>query len=473
VLGLDGPKAIQQKFDEFRSQSHVAVVQKYLAAGNALQAKAYFTEKMGDEKAGRPREILEVDAARVRDKVEANATDTAANMDADAEWVAHGPKQYGDDVDMFTMEENLLARAGGDVTRRNAARQYLRSKAVSWEAQGKQRQDRSRWAIYNAIEQGATLDQIKAMPQWSQNEPIWGAVIKELRQKQRADYAFNRSRLNDPWEDYVREERGREISYSERFNTILDNPGALVTKGDEFLVDVREHGSQDQYNTVRRLLKEVQGNQAAADKVEIDNARLKAAMVRGGATWANAETSTYTEAQQVQLADMRREVNTRIQAALRAGVQATGRVPSLSPAEEEKLIDEVVLEKWTTRGALGGVFGPGTATRAQVTRDRLGLDVVKLEDMRPDGRDMLVRMLQEKTATSDMALLPKTIMARYRGAMERAYAAFELGAPQAEWEKILFSTLSNPAAARPRATNPAGPPPRGTPPPPDITRPQR
>lgn len=155
--GLGTDQAAQMA-NEFASKLHTGVIERMLTDGQDQAATAYMQAHRT--------EIVGADRLAIEKKLEVATTDGTAMRAVDAAWAALGPKDASDPIAMAAMEQKIREEYADQPAVIKAARMELRSRGEAWNIEQRERIASAKAAVLGAYNTGATLAEVKRMPQY-------------------------------------------------------------------------------------------------------------------------------------------------------------------------------------------------------------------------------------------------------------------------------------------------------------------
>lgn len=157
IPGL-GPAARAEAMVATLSATHQGVIENYLARGLDQKAQAYYTDFKDD--------IVGPQQTEIEQKLESATTAGTGLRAAETIWQQRGPKSETDPISLDEMEQAARTQFANDPKSLEATIHFLRERKAGVDAGRKDRQEAVAGALWVAVAKGATLADIRRMPQY-------------------------------------------------------------------------------------------------------------------------------------------------------------------------------------------------------------------------------------------------------------------------------------------------------------------
>lgn len=157
--GITDPEAVKLAILEEKSSAHTGVINAMMV-NNPKAALAYF----GTHKD----EILAAQQTKYSKELKTINEANDALEGADSVWNTLGPKGDGQPVQLDVMESKVREMFDGDAGKIKATIDELRSRASAFNSSERERMDSSKSKVLGAFAQGASLAQLRKMPEFAQ-----------------------------------------------------------------------------------------------------------------------------------------------------------------------------------------------------------------------------------------------------------------------------------------------------------------
>lgn len=176
------PAAVEANIREFQTHVHDNVIKQYLATGQDRAAQVYF-EETKDQISGEAQ-------SRIQAALESATTEGEGLRTATDLWTKLGPKSDADPIQLDAMEEAARAKYAEEPKLLKATMSFLRERKAAVDASRKDREDATLGTLWKSVTQGATLTQMRTMPEYL-NAP--GKVQAQISDYivQKAEHAAN------------------------------------------------------------------------------------------------------------------------------------------------------------------------------------------------------------------------------------------------------------------------------------------
>lgn len=205
TLGM-GPEGIKEAIDKTTTSIHSGVIESLLAQDRTKSAQVYFEEAVAAN------QIHGEARTKLQDALDTATTATKGLTAADAIWSQHGPKGESDPINLDTMETAARAQFADDPKALRATIQQLRERKAGVDAGRQDRKEQTAGSLWAAVAQGATLADIRRMPEYLKapgqlQTQISEHIVTEAQQKADRSYTLSqrgeaeKSRLEKQKED--------------------------------------------------------------------------------------------------------------------------------------------------------------------------------------------------------------------------------------------------------------------------------
>lgn len=153
-----GAEYVKQKVAQVRSNTHVGIVDRFLANGQDRTASEYF-------KANKV-EIAGDDISKVEHKLKVATNEAEGLRGASAIWDKLGPKNDLDPVNTDKLTSEAEAKFAADPQVLKSVKQVLHERATMHNAAQRERREASSSSVWKVIEGGGTLASVRKMPEY-------------------------------------------------------------------------------------------------------------------------------------------------------------------------------------------------------------------------------------------------------------------------------------------------------------------
>lgn len=457
---------VTEAIAEARSKTHLAVLNKLVDMGDDIAATEYYERVTATpDPQTQPPELLDSDAARIREKLDVNSTDGEGRRLAQALFAEMGPKNPGDPVNTFQIAQEARKRAKTTKVGERAV-EYLKTFELEFEGQQANVQKAINGTLADYYEREVPLAEVMKSAAWANADPTVRAKFHEdvnNRERQRiadsrATHNYNQSLLNEPLEAAQRAEAMRNLKGADTYYALVFNPGRLVTMDETDIAAVTRNLGHEQAAHVQRLWTDVRGNVRAASAAKADTDMFNQAAYEAGFTFAYAPK---TNEEKDTLNQLRLAVEAEIARAQMGATAKSGTLTKLDVEEQRQLMKTVIDNKVMQPGG----WGSKPVVAAVVPKDQYGRVWIAFEKIPPKARTAMrawIRSQPSKAGVTATHTLGDTeVDAKYGEAMSRAWAASLSGADDTVWQGILgeaLGTYQPPPAARPVGASTPAPP---------------
>lgn len=421
----ESPEMTDAKVLEFRSKTHESIINALLASGQDRAAQIHFEEA---------KDAGQIDGTRLDDITKRlDAGTTAGDAARIVATVFPTPTDDHAPIDMAALYDKANAMAGDNQKVAEQARQGLREKKSAVDDARRERDGARNEAVWGAVLQGKSIDEIRQLPEYVGNPDIQLKVRDYLQRESehedaRANAAEARAagRESRAYTAEVRRENELKMNGFAKFYD-LDTPESLraLTPGaiQAMLPDLG-------HELVGKLLGDRQQlvtgdarnatTQAAAEKKWLSS-RIDANVFNevandAGLTYVYAKTKSATQkANTGQLLDA---VNAEV------GRQTAKNGGPLTVDQQRAAAQSVIDQKVLTPGYW---FGENTQIAALVNKNDATKAYVPVAQIPAAHVTQAVDTLRPFLSASERGLSAADILAKHRQAIERAYAAHLMG----------------------------------------------
>lgn len=156
--GMSGSATEKQMRSQAISDTHVGVIERYLANGQDQLGQEYF-------KHVKP-EIAGDDAIKVEQKLKVASTEGSGQRAAADAWTKFGPRSITDPVDQNKMEDEMRKAIGDDPLVVKSALASLRERTSAHNATQREYNEKNSSDVWTQVASGASISQITRMPQY-------------------------------------------------------------------------------------------------------------------------------------------------------------------------------------------------------------------------------------------------------------------------------------------------------------------
>ncbi len=410
-----GPDARTDMTTRTVSRMYDGVIRDYLARGLDQKARMLF-DGVQDQLAGEDKTKLDRDLS--------NASTAATGLRAaEAIWAAHAPQSDEDAIQLDKMQTDARSQFANDPATLDVVLKRLHERAAGVEAGRKEREEASGGALWSAAAQGATLDDIRRLPQY--------IAAPGRLQAQIADYIVSRAERQAS-RAYTEETRGYERArraeaekeqhgWARYFD--LAQPETLAATSENALNMLRGELGDAHVNRLieekRRLLSPAALRTAAIDHDQF----MSLAQQAGLRPFETGLTGKESEDHKAAFGQLEDAVKSAIDAEQRArGNKELTRDEKASVAQ--KVIDRrVMLSRWGTDPSLPAAMVVNTKDRDNA--------YVKLADIPTPNVNEAINLIRARIQR-EQGSTREQILARYGDRIQRAYAAhvLKLGADE-------------------------------------------
>lgn len=179
-----GDEYVTQTVAQIVSNTHVGIIDRYLANGQDRAAKTYYDDIK--------KEIAGDDIAKVEGKVKVATIEGAGQRGSVEIWGKLGPKGDLDAANVDTMIEEARKKYGDDPLVFKSVSEHIKERANVHNAAQRERMEANGSTVWGRVEEGATLGQIRAMPEFlalpgKQREEIKQHMLANARRKSDID----------------------------------------------------------------------------------------------------------------------------------------------------------------------------------------------------------------------------------------------------------------------------------------------
>lgn len=177
--GIVGSETEKQLRSQTVSDTHVSVIQRYVANGQDQFASEYFTAVKGSIAGD---DIIKVEASLKNATTEGEAQRAVADV-----WGKSGPKSLTDPVDQNKLSDEIRSKYADNPGVLKASIQALHERVGAHNATQREYNEANGSAIWSAIEGGAGLNKVRSMPQFyllpgKEREAIKNHIVDRARQ---------------------------------------------------------------------------------------------------------------------------------------------------------------------------------------------------------------------------------------------------------------------------------------------------
>jgi hypothetical protein len=318
-----------------RTATHVGVIKQYLAEGDDKRAAWYFDE-VKDQITGDQRAALTA-------QLESASTAGEGLRASEAIWQAHGPKSDGDPIALDTMETAARTKFKDDPKALDATIRYLRERKSGLDAARQDRKEATAGTLWKAVNEGATLEQIRTLPEYV-NAP--GALQLQVSEKiveaaeQRANRVYTAGQRNEAAER-LRESKKERAGWAMLWH--YDSPGILSQMTDNQVLALTPDLGVDHVNRLMTKKRAITKSDDTVRAATIDDDLFKTTAQTAGFD----AYSPKTDDERSTLGQLRNVVETEIDHAQQRAGKAIGR------EEKQKIMRDIVdrkvmLDVWGT-----------------------------------------------------------------------------------------------------------------------------
>lgn len=411
AMGLTGPEQRKAFRDDIRSRVHEGVVLGLLAKDRDLDAQAYF-EEIRDQIDGDRLPQLE-------EKLANGSRDILALRVSEEIWSRHGPSGDTDPVELDKMEADARARFANDPKTLKAVITYLRERKAGVDAGRADRADQTHGALWLAVSQGASLAQIRQLPEWQAASAKVRADVADRilaraeREASRAASAASRAAAEES-RAYTRAQRLQQAKEDKGWAAYWDlaRPEVLSTLTDAQLNAKRGELGDDHVNRLFEQRRRATGDPAS---VTIDADLFLQEAHRAGLP---AYKDGKSEDEKARLGALEYAVKTTI-----AAEQAANGGKALSYERKGQITREVLRQKVMLDVSFRG---DRSTSAAVVNPEEAAIAYVPIGEISPVHIREAVNYLRSINP-GWQRLTDEQIRARAQRAIERAFAAKALG----------------------------------------------
>lgn len=161
---------LKLKTMEAESKTHITIIERMLDNGQDEAAQGYYQAN---------KDGLGASAGDIEAKLSAAVTEGKASRGVTEVWGAMGPKKAGDPVNEFEMAKAVREMFGDDEKAVKAAVSEIKERANLWNAQQKENTDANEAAVWGAVEKGASIAQVRSMPEYRNLDGKTQVSVKE------------------------------------------------------------------------------------------------------------------------------------------------------------------------------------------------------------------------------------------------------------------------------------------------------
>lgn len=155
---------------EAESKTHVSVIERMLDNGQDEAAQGYYQAN---------KDGLGADAGNIEAKLTVAVSEGKASRAVTEVWDTIGPKKDTDPVSEYAMVEAIREKLGDDEKAVKAAISDIKERAGLWNAQQRENTEANEATVWKAAEQGASIEQIRSMPEYRKLDGKTQVSIKE------------------------------------------------------------------------------------------------------------------------------------------------------------------------------------------------------------------------------------------------------------------------------------------------------
>lgn len=251
-----GSEYVAQKSAQAESDTHVGIIDRFLAQGADQVAKQYFDKNKGS--------IAGDDIAKVEQKLNVATVDGAGQRNAVAIWNDMGPKNDLAPVNQDAMVAEARKKYGDEPKVLKATMDALKEQTSIFNASQRERMEGNSSAVWTEIQKGATYNSIRGMPEFlalpgKERENIKVHMTERAdKPKQRSDLDVYYSLVNQS--TLQREEFAKVnlLEYRTKLSEVdfkrLADVQAAIRKGDQKEQDKLQSSDRVQKGIVDRAL---------------------------------------------------------------------------------------------------------------------------------------------------------------------------------------------------------------------------
>lgn len=374
--GLTDPVVLEKMNDEDITNLHKQVIQT-LVKKNPNDAKGYF-DLHKDEIRG----SLRAEIGEFAQK----ATSEALGVEgAGAEWKASGPKTDKDPVNLDVMEQNLRDKYKDDTFTLKAAISNLRERSQAFNTGRKEREDKIESTVNEAVLKGASISQVRAMPEFFQMAPDKARAISTYME----NISYTRSARADAEEnraDRRLTKDGRELTLR------LADPDELVKMTRNSLMTLLPVVGAENLTALVQRHDQLTKSADALSAARIDNDTFKSLAINAG---LHPDKKGLSEEDKDRLVQLRAAVDARLLLANRTAGKP------LPPDQRAKIAQQAFDDTVRLPGFFS-ISGYGTGTDLPVsslTKAERDKAVVVLDTGRVRVRDIPPAFVDEAETT--------------------------------------------------------------------------
>lgn len=411
-----GREEAERLASEFGSKLHAGVIERMLTDGNDLAATAYMTANRDA--------LVGADRLAVERKLEVASTEGAAMRAVDQVWQQLGPKDANAPLSMATMEEWIREQHADNPSVIKAARQELRARAEAWNHEQRERTAAASATVLGRFNTGASLAEIKRMPEYraldgKEQAQITEYVTNRLWQQDSRNYELaNRRRVEQERRQHAnlwRYQAAPESVVGLSENVIRALEPTVGAQGVAALLDMKQRFA---------------ASPQAVRTATIDTELFKSVAEDAGFDYAWQTPSKLSDDQKATLGRLRDTV----EAEIARQQQITKRELT---RDEKQGVMQKVLDQKVMRDRWGGL-STEEVVAATVEPDERGEVYVPFDKIPPSGVTAALRWMRENGAIG-LGIDDKTALAKFRTRFERAAGAQRAGASQDEINRILLA----------------------------------
>ncbi len=401
-----GPEARAVVTSKAATDLHEGVIRQLIAQGQDAKAAGYF-------------EIVKPQITGDRLAVLQQAVESASVAGqglriADAIWAEHGPQTDADPIPLDRMEAAARARAGDDTKVLEATVRYLRERKGATDAARQDRKEALAGTLWGAVARGASLDQIRKLPEYAAAPGHLQAQISE-HVVQTAEHAADRRYLlsERAGAEARRREAEKEQAGWARFWEV-SRPETLGAMSEDQILGLLPELGVDHVTRLMAQRRQIGVSGAAAREATIDRELFTSLAESAG---LRPNKPKLTEAEKSTLGQLRNAVESAIDAEQRSRKRALTRDEKASVMRG--LIDRrVMVDRWGSDVTL-----PVVAVVSPTDRENSYVPVAQIPEALLGQWVNVIRSQfpREQTATRE------DIVRRYRDRIQKAHAAALMG----------------------------------------------
>ena len=423
-----------------RSDNHVVIINKLLTSGQDKLAEVHFNHAMAGN------EILETQAAAIRDKVTTATRNGDAERIASAIFDAHKPA-IGSMGSLPTSDMHRLAgEQAPDTKTATLVRQHLSELEAAWDKQQRNEKNARLDSMFTGFFNGnvSLADVKKSAAYINAHHDERQAIEAAYQQRDQQARAEARAARSDAREQYNFDQSRREAEGWGSYYTMTDPQNLADKERGEILADIAgENLSNRQREMVLDEWRRIQGVKAAGGVVSIDKDMFNEVAYDAGLTYVYTPYGQLSKEQRERLGALKGAVNAAIAAKENADSAKTGVRRKLDPNEQKELMQGIVSQKVTSPGMLWDTTYIVATLKPDEKTQQL---IVPWKDIGDNMRKAMRNFIRSEKVpdgvVSTNQMPDMEIDSRYQNAMERAAAAAMLGGGPEVWTPILRDAIN-------------------------------